>query len=132
MIKLKSLLTEITMSDVDKQYSPIKDLVDGRVVLDKIDNMSSLGASLYNYDVLEGIREVPMSDFYVTGKHYSVEGTKKIQKLATDIQESGEISPLIVVVDKDGPYVLEGSHRLSALKLLNAKSFPALIAVDFD
>jgi hypothetical protein len=129
MIKLRTLLPEAQQV---KEYPIAGEVVDGRTVLDNIDNTSSIGASLYHYRVLNGIREVPMSDFEVSGKHYSVEGTQHIQQLANEIQQSQEISPLIVVVDKEGPYVLEGSHRLSALKLLNAKSFPALVVIDYD
>ena len=129
MIKLRTLLLEVQQF---KEYPIAGKIVDGRTVLDNIDNTSSIGASLYHYKVLNGIREVPMSDFEVSGKHYSVEGTQRIQQLATEIQQSQEISPLIVVVDKEGPYVLEGSHRLSALKLLNAQSFPALVVIDYD
>jgi hypothetical protein len=40
--------------------------------------------------------------------------------------------PLVVVVEKDGPYVLEGSHRLEALFELGAQSFPAVVAIDRD
>jgi len=35
-------------------------------------------------------------------------------------------------VDEKGPYVLEGSHRISALKRLGAQSFPALVVVGLD
>jgi len=133
MIKLRLLLSEITPQlQQFKEYPIAGEVVDGRTVLNNIDNTSSIGASLYHYRVLNKIREVPMSDFEVSGKHYSVEGTRRIAQLANEIQQSREISPLIVVIDKEGPYVLEGSHRLSALKLLNAKSFPALVVIDYD
>lgn len=129
MIKLVEILES---KPSFKEYPLAGEVVDGRTVLDNIDNTSSIGASLYHYKVLDGIREVPMSDFTVSGKHYSVEGTQRIQQLAAEIQHSQTISPLIVVVDKEGPYVLEGSHRLSALKVIGAKSFPALVVVDYD
>jgi hypothetical protein len=72
MIKLRPLLLETQQF---KDYPIARAVVDGRTVLDNIDNTSSIGASLYHYKVLDGIREVPMSDFEVSGKHYSVEGT---------------------------------------------------------
>ncbi len=128
MIKLKSLLCETKFKD----YPIAGDVVDGRTVLDNIDNVSSIGASLYKYKVLDGIREVPMSDFHVSGRHYSVEGTNRIQRLAREIVDSKTISPLIVVVDKEGTYVLEGSHRINALKVIGAVSFPALVVIDYD
>lgn len=132
MIKLKSLLENIDIENINKKYPLAGEVVDGRAVLDNIDNASSIGASLYHYKVLNGIREVPTSDFHITGKHYSVEGTERIQQVAIEIKQSNTISPLIVVVDKEGPYILEGSHRISALKLLNARSFPALVVIDYD
>ena len=127
MIKLKELL-----SHSFKEYPLAGDIVDGRTVLDNIDNTSSIGASLYHYKVLNGIREVPMSDFTISGKHYSVDGTKRRQQLAIKIEQSKTIAPLIVVVDKEGSYVLEGSNRIDALKLIGAKSFPALVVIDCD
>ena len=95
MIKLRTLLPE---AQQDKEYPLAGEVVDGRNVIDNIDNTSSIGASMYHYRILNGIREVPMSDFQVSGKHYSVEGTQRIQQLASEIQQSREISPLIVVV----------------------------------
>ena len=133
MIKLKTLLLEIVNeTDVDKKYPIARNEVDGRIVRKNIDNTSSISSSLTKYKILPGIREVPMSDFFVTGKHYSVDGQRKIDQLASQILNSKEISPLIVVIDKEGPYVLEGATRLDALKTINAKSFPALIVIDLD
>jgi len=104
--------------------------VDGRVVLDGVPNTSSISASLDDYTVVPGLREVPMSEFEVTGKSYSVSESRRIEQLAKDIEESGEISPLIVVVDAEGPYILEGGHRIEALFILGAKSFPAMVVMD--
>jgi hypothetical protein len=138
MIKLKNLILESgcleknTILTLDKKYVVAGPVVDGRKVLDNVDNTSSIGSSLSNYIVLKGIRKVPMADFDVSGKHYSVIGDKRIQELARSIEYTKTIAPLIVVIDKDGPYVLEGSHRINALKRLNAKSFPALVVIDTD
>jgi hypothetical protein len=87
MIKLKSLILEEQDKEpfVYKEYPLAGEVVDGREVLDNVDNRSSIKASLYHYKILNGIREVPMSDFYVTGKHYSVDGTSRIQRLAREI-----------------------------------------------
>ena len=38
-------------------------VVDGLTVGDDIDNMSSISASMYDYEIEDGIREVPMSAF---------------------------------------------------------------------
>lgn len=118
--------------EYNKQYKFAGEYVDGMKVLSNIDNISSIGASLNNYEILNGIREVPMSDFSATGKHYSVQGTNRIKELANQIQHSQEISPLIVVIDNEGPYILEGAHRLEALYLLKKKAFPALVVIDTE
>lgn len=116
----------------ENKYPLAQNIVDGREVINKesIPNMSSIQASINNPNILQGIREVPMSDFSLTGKHYSVEGTNKIRKLQSDIKASNKITPLIVVVDKDGPYILEGSTRADALHNIGAKSFPAIVVLD--
>ena len=56
----------------------------------------------------------------------------RTEKLAEEIKNSNEINPLIVVYDGNpqGPYILEGGHRFDALRLLNAKSFPALVLIE--
>jgi hypothetical protein len=110
------------------------DVVDGRKVKIPVPNMSSIKASLEDYEVLEGIREVPLSKFSVTGKpkYYSVSEESRTKKLSQQIKDSGIISPLIVVEDNEGFYVLEGGHRFDALRELDAKSFPAVVVRDLS
>jgi hypothetical protein len=112
------------------EYPVAGQAVDGRIVRDDIPNTSSIASSLDDYTVLPGIREVPMADFNITGKSYSEEGDRRIADLSAAIRASGEITPLIVVVDREGPYILEGATRIDALKRLGAKSFPALVVRD--
>ena len=109
-----------------------KDMVDGRTVRPEIPNQDSISASLSEYTVLPGLRELPMSDFGSDPKQlfYAADDMEQTRTLADAIKQSGEISPLIVVVDKEGPYILEGAHRLGALHLIGAKSFPAMVVVD--
>lgn len=104
--------------------------VDGRKVRAGTPNYSSIDATLgdVEYDVLDGVREIPMSTM---DPDYAVERPdKRTRELAEAIRQSGEINPLIVVVDSKGPYILEGGHRYDALKLLGAKSFPAVVALE--
>ena len=112
------------------KYKMAGAIVDGREVRDDVPNMSSISSSLDDYTVLDGVREVPLSDFALTGKSYSVSETKRIENLAERINESGEINPLIVVIDNEGSYILEGGHRSEALFRLGAKSFPAIVVLD--
>lgn len=132
MIKLKEIITNT--DELDKKYPLAGRVVDGREILPNIDNTSSISASLgTNYSILKGIREVPMKDFPgVSGNDKSLSDDNKIGRLADIIGKSNKISPLIVVIDSEGPYILEGWHRISALKRLNAKSFPALVVVDLE
>jgi SPP1 gp7 family putative phage head morphogenesis protein len=112
-------------------YPKAGKVVDGRKVLDKVPNTDSIAASLDDYEVLPGIREVQMSAFPgLTGHHYNAQDDDRIGRLAQQIDKSKTISPLIVVEDKDGPYILEGGHRSEALYRLKAKSFPALVVRD--
>jgi len=118
-----------------KEYPKARGVVDGRSVLGphNVPNMDSIAASLYEYEILPGLREVPMSDFPgARNPHYSVQGSQRIEELAGQIQYSKKISPLIVVVDDEGPYVLEGNTRLKALYKIGAKSFPAVVVIDLE
>jgi uncharacterized ParB-like nuclease family protein len=54
----------------------------------------------------------------------------RVEALSDQIKDSGEISPLIVVIDKEGPYILEGSHRVSALARNGHTRIPAKVVID--
>ena len=104
-------------------------MVSGLTVSGDIDNIESIGASLENYYIYDGIRECQMSDFG-SGGYANVNENKRSERLAEEIKMSRQISPLIVVVDDEGPYVLEGGHRADALQLLGVQSFPSLLVLD--
>lgn len=115
--------------------------VDGREIIwstpgvvGSVSNYSSIEASLgRDWEELDGIREVPFVAFTEMPdklEFRSDEEETRTRELADEIKASGQIEPLIVVVDKRGPYVLEGAHRFDALRLLKAKSFPALVVLD--
>ena len=119
--------------DYDTKYPIASASVDGLIVRDEIPNTESISASLYHYDQLPGIRQFPMSDLG-SGNPYDVFYAKddidKSFQLAEAIKRSQEISPLIIVIDDNGPYILEGAHRFAALYLLGVMHFPALIIID--
>lgn len=104
-------------------------IVSGLEVMDKIDNMSSIRATLNDYKILPGVREIPMLLFILDDPKVS---SPRIKNLANNIKESGQIMPLIVVFDKEGPYILEGSHRIDALNLLGVETLPALLVEDLS
>jgi len=122
-------LRRIALAD----YPRAGETVDGRRVMDHVPNLSSISASFEEWDEMPGIREVPMSDFGGPKTvFYAADDFRRSRELAAAIRESGEIAPLIVAVDDEGPYILEGGHRFVALHVLGAKSFPAVVVVDMD
>lgn len=108
-----------------------RSVVDGLEVRKSIPNQSSISASLTDYDILPGVREVPMAAFdraYVS----TVRPDARVRDLMAQIESSGEINPLIVVADAEGYYVLEGGHRFDALIALGKKSIPAQVVIARD
>ncbi len=122
----------MTRDELEVKYKKAGDVVDGRTIRSEIPNMDSISASIDNSTTLPGIYEIPLSEFEggLTGKHYSVSGTRRIAELADEITASGVINPLIVVIDAKGPYILEGATRAEALYKSGAKAFPAKIVLD--
>jgi GNAT superfamily N-acetyltransferase len=123
-----------TASATTEEFPLAGSMVDGLTVGDDIANMSSIGASMYDYEIEDGIREVPMSFFNVEPRQnfYAKNDLDRCEALAEEIKASGRINPLIVGVDKEGPWVLEGGHRLVALHLLGKKALPALVVKDLS
>ena len=114
-------------------YPLAGETVDGREVLEDIPNTSSISASLYKYEILKGVREVSMDLFDLPNSLFKDQKeVNRCKNLSKEIEINNKISPLIVVVDKEGPYILEGAHRFDALYYLQAKSFPALVVIDLD
>ena len=120
------------ISQEQKTYPLARSTISGLTIqnADNIPNLDSIDATLDKYTILTGIREIPTSDFGLTGKHYSVQGNNAIRSLQSQIESSNKITPLIVVVDSEGPYILEGSTRIDALYNMGIKTFPALVVID--
>lgn len=105
--------------------------VAGLRVLSEIPNRGSIASSLTHYEVLEGVRVLSMEDFSYHPP-YSTSEMKRVEQLAQEIKESQTISPLIVVEDGEGWYILEGGHRFDALNILHKTHFPALVVKDLE
>lgn len=121
------------MAAVAGKYPAATPMIDGRAVGEKMANVGSVNATLDDYAVLDGVREVPMVAFDQLSGQVTFVGAAERDRtmaLAEAIRQSGRIDPLIVVEDAEGPYVLEGSHRFDALRLLGACSFPAKVVLD--
>ena len=105
--------------------------VAGLEVRSEIPNTGSISAHFHEgeYRVLPGLREVPMAglDSGPRDLFYAADDLHRTEQLAGQIDRSGWIRPLIVVVDSEGLWVLEGGHRLAALHLLGKTHFPALV-----
>ena len=115
------------------EYPIAGPIVDGLQVTDNIPNTASIRASFINYEVLNGIRELPFDDFDgPKSVFYATDDFDRSKKLEKAINQSGQIDPLIIAIDDEGPYILEGAHRFVALISLGKKTFPALVVVDKD
>jgi len=128
-----ALADSVAAHGVDKMFAHAGSVVDGRTVGEHTPNLSSIGSTFGDeHTVLPGVREVSMHHFNASPKDlfYAADDRRRVANLAQQIKASGRIDPLIVAVDKDGPYVLEGAHRLGALHTLGAKSFPAVVVQD--
>lgn len=129
----KVSITASSRKDATQQEYPLAGpVVDGLTVRSNVPNTGSIAASLDSYEVLRGIRVVPMAGLHSAPRDLftSKSDIDRCERLAEAIRESGEINPLIVVVDNEGPYILEGGHRLGALHLLGKKEFPAMVALE--
>lgn len=120
---------EELLAELDSRYPRVRSgTLVGLSIRIHVPNTSSIGATFKNPIVLPGIREVPMSDF----DNSPPDADERVRRLAEAIKESGEINPLIVAVDRQGPWVLEGTHRFDALKILGAELMPAMVVLDGD
>lgn len=115
-----------------KNYDLAGSYVSDLEVTTNIPNQSSISATIDDYEILDGVRELPLSDFNSkpTDLFYAADDIKRTKELAEKIKRNGKIDPLIVVIDKEGPYILEGAHRLGALDILGKKTFPAQVVID--
>ena len=104
------------------------EMVDGLRMTNDIPNLSSISASNME-EIGGGVRKMSLSGWHANPEKmfYAADDIERTHALAKRIQESGKIDPLIIAFREDGPYVLEGLHRLGALYLLGKKSFPALV-----
>ena len=105
------------------------------------DDISTSAESAFgsgNFDVRPGVHTLPFSDVELQGtKPYNMmtpldrtpEFKARVDKLTTQIERTGRITPLMVGKRADGSmYVMEGQHRARALQTLGHKTFPAQIA----
>ncbi|MCK4788126.1 MAG: ParB N-terminal domain-containing protein [Desulfobacteraceae bacterium] len=122
--------------ETEKLFPKIKDnVIDGRTVSKDVPNTDSIQATLTDYEELPGIREISLDEIETTDPRelfYAADDIRHVKKLADEIKKSNKISPLIVVQDTEGLYILEGAHRLGALHTIGAKSFPALVVRDLE
>lgn len=120
------------VEDPYEKYPLAGDKVSGLTVGSDISNTGSIDGYLSEYTVLEGVREIPLSDFETNlyKLFYAQDDVDRAKNLAARISENGYIDPLIIILDKEGVYILEGVHRLAALGILGVESLPALVVVD--
>ncbi len=59
-----------------------------------------------------------IADIHVPGKRKKTLDAGKVTAMAEDILENGQTTPISVRSDKDGYVLIEGYHRLEALRAL--------------
>lgn len=131
----KNFLCESLFNKYDEEFPIINGKYIGDLFIrDEVPNMNSISASLYDYQILNGIRVVSFTKSFpdYEPNYYSLSDKQRTERLSEEIKENKEINPLIVVVDKDGPYILEGSHRFDALIELGIDMFPAKVVLDLE
>ncbi len=112
-------------------YPKVGDTVDGLRVLKRIANEGMVSELLDEYVTIPNVREVPMCEFNFSKNSYSDTMKGRIQELSEIIEVDREINPIVVVVGKDGPYILKGGDtRAEAMYLLGVRSLPALVVID--
>ena len=118
----------------DQKYPRAGAVISGLRVIDDVPNTSSIGSSFEEYEILRGYRELSLSEFEYDPKtfYYAKNDFERTRQIAEQIKSSGEIKPLIIAVDQEGPWILEGAHRFLALHYLGIQSFPALVVMDLD
>jgi hypothetical protein len=94
-----------------------------------VPNIASIESTLESYTILPGTREMSMADFEHE-PYYDARDLRQVDSLIEQISASKEISPIIVAVDKNGPYILEGGHRFDALYKMGVDKFPAIVVID--
>lgn len=125
----------LVLEQISNHYPIVNGQVDGLTIRTDIPNISSISASVDDYKILPGIRQVSLAEFNVsvpTDVFVNADDVSRCHELARQISYSKEINPLIVVVQKNDAYILEGVHRLGALPIVGVQNFPALIVVDME
>lgn len=125
-------LSQIDAQSLANKYPKANGISGDLIVDNDVPNTNSISASLKDYEEIRGIRNIPISEFYLTGISYSIEEDNHIKKIEEQIKQSKHIKPLIVVMDKKGLYILEGGHRAEALYNLKATYVPSLLIVDLE
>ncbi len=67
-------------------------------------------------------KSFPIAEIHVPVKRNKTLDRDKVQALAEDILENGQITPIRVRAGKDRFVLIEGLHRLEALKALGEDS----------
>jgi hypothetical protein len=126
---------DILFERADQAYPRISGTTWKRMDLMELgSSVNSISASLgEDYEELPGFRELPYSDFGDPNTmFYSANDWKRAEILAEKIRLNRKIEPLIIAIDSEGPYILEGGHRFVALSRLGFQSFPALVIIEYS
>jgi len=129
---LMNINESLSMNAFEKEFPRVRmgDELNGLIIGNDVSNQDSIGAELYEYEILPGIRKVKMWEGGC--KYYNIRDIRQVNNLIELIKTNKYIDPLIVVIDNEGPYILEGGHRFDALRKLGVEEFPAMVVIDTE
>lgn len=108
--------------------------VDGLWVGDDIPNTDSIDATVEgDYEVLPGIRKFRVADMEaktVRDLFYAADDFRRVERLSKQLRLNKFLEPLIIGIDAEGPYIIEGAHRFGAALTNGMQYVPALIVVE--
>jgi len=125
----KKVQEKYKVTSYSDRYPHAGSSVDGFDVGKETPNLSSIPATFDDYEILKGVRKIPTDEFSIVNYHNKTD-IDRVAHLADLISHHRYIDPLIVAMDKEGLYILEGMHRLAAAQKLKIKHVPALIVLD--
>ena len=70
---------------------------------------------------------IPLEEIYVPAKRRRTRDDARVDALAFDILENGLKNPILVRRDKERFVLLEGLHRLEAVRALGEETVAALV-----
>lgn len=108
------------------------DTVDGLTVGQLNDEDAATLATEFDEVRMRGVQAVDLTEFAEDPADLLINKPARIAELADQITESGRIDPIVAVNMDPGLRVVEGAHRIEALRQLGKTQIPALVVDDIS